>query len=48
MKKYIYFVEGTHGDDVGRGKSVVSKNRHKRVISKRLRRLFNKLYPKQQ
>ncbi len=43
MSKLILYLEKCYGDDLGRGKSVVSKRRFKRMIKVRFRRYINKI-----
>ena len=43
MSKLILFLEKSYGDDLGRGKSLVSKYRHRKMIKTRLRKFVKQL-----
>lgn len=42
FSKLIKFLSNDYGDDIGRGKSKVAKQRHKHTLRTRLRRLLKK------
>jgi hypothetical protein len=42
-RKLILYLERSFGDDLGRGKSVNSKRRHRRQINVRLRKFVNSI-----
>lgn len=46
--KYLWKVEAVWGNDLGKGKSKTAKHRHRHILSVKLRRLFDKLYPKEE
>lgn len=44
MSKIVLYLEKAYGDDLGRGKSPISKHRYKKLIKTRLRRFTKKYY----
>jgi hypothetical protein len=43
LSKAAIFLDGSYGDDIGRGKNKTAKHRHKHKLRVRLRRLVDNL-----